>query len=92
MVQYFDVDQSDGAVSLVKRLVTAGADLNASDNQGWTPIYQAAYGRNFGTGSLMCGGCVCVWVCMRVCAHMHLCVLICVCVCTHMHESASIDA
>lgn len=48
VAQYFDPTMSDTAVSLVKQLVLSGADLNIADNQGWRPIYQAAYGGNYG--------------------------------------------
>ncbi|XP_076459190.1 uncharacterized protein LOC143292617 [Babylonia areolata] len=42
--QYFDPAQSEEAVGLVKRLVRSGANLNLGDSQGWTPLYQSAYG------------------------------------------------
>ncbi len=32
---------ADGKVSLVKNLVAKGADVNALDNQGWTPLHAA---------------------------------------------------
>ncbi|KAK7506161.1 hypothetical protein BaRGS_00002273 [Batillaria attramentaria] len=53
VAQYFDPADSHAATGLVKRLVTAGADLNVPDSQGWRPIYQTAYGANFELSELM---------------------------------------
>lgn len=46
--------QSNGKLSMLKRLVKAGADLNAQDEQGNTPLYYAVkYGEELKVGYLM---------------------------------------
>ena len=47
---YFDMDNKR-TVSLVRKLVETGCDLNIADSQGWTPLYQSAFAGDLGTSS-----------------------------------------
>ncbi|KAL8585022.1 hypothetical protein ACOMHN_043658 [Nucella lapillus] len=51
--QYFDPAASEEAVGLVRRLMKCGANLDLGDNQGWTPLYQTAYGGHLELSKLL---------------------------------------
>ena len=48
--QYFG--PAEDHLSLVRLLVETGCDLNAADRQGWTPLYQSAFGGDTGGSGL----------------------------------------
>ena len=35
-------------MSMVKKLITAGCDLNVADRSGWTPLHQTCFGGEVG--------------------------------------------
>ncbi|MCX6773825.1 MAG: ankyrin repeat domain-containing protein [Candidatus Micrarchaeota archaeon] len=45
----------DGNMDKVRRLLKAGADIDAMDNDGWSALMHAAYGKNAGLFNFLLG-------------------------------------